>query len=148
MQKGSGVINLQTEFNYLNSFTFYRVFTIWVSSAQWGRGRWVGEGVSGDIEGFSYMQTCMCAHMHICCSHWAWANATRNHKLFSNTFPQFPLNKGLFTRNVSVRPNSVRYSRRHHWHKAKQQLCKQTLMMELKRKCAIAFRTRSVWTSL
>ena len=26
----------------------------------------VGEGVSGDIEGFSYMQTCMCAHMNTC----------------------------------------------------------------------------------
>ena len=26
----------------------------------------MGEGVSGDIEGFSYMHTCMCAHMHTC----------------------------------------------------------------------------------
>ena len=24
----------------------------------------MAEGVSGDIEGFSYMHTCMCAHMH------------------------------------------------------------------------------------
>ena len=65
MQKGSGVINLQTEFNYLDSFTFYRVFTIWASSAAGGAGQ-VGEGVSVDIEGFSYMHTCMCVHMHIC----------------------------------------------------------------------------------
>ena len=36
VQKGSGVINLQTEFSYLNSFTFYRVFTIWASSAPGG----------------------------------------------------------------------------------------------------------------
>ena len=37
--ESSGVTNLQAEFNYLDSFMFYRVFMIWASLAQWS---WAG----------------------------------------------------------------------------------------------------------
>ena len=55
-----------TEFNYLDSFTFYSFYNLGFFSSR-GAGQ-VGEGVSGDIEGFSYMHTCMCicTHAHTC----------------------------------------------------------------------------------
>ena len=42
VEEGSWVTNLQSEFNYLDLFTFYSVFKISASSAPGGRGRWVG----------------------------------------------------------------------------------------------------------
>ena len=81
MQKGSGVINLQTEFNYLNSFTFYRVFTIWASSARGGWGRWVREYL-GTKKGFP---TCKHACVHIC-TH-AYACNTKNYMLRNCKWP-------------------------------------------------------------
>ena len=44
MEEGSWVTNLQSEFNYLDSFTFYSVFKISASSAPGGVGQ-VGGGV-------------------------------------------------------------------------------------------------------
>ena len=43
MEEGSAVTNLLTEFNYLDPFTFYRVFKILASSAP-GRGGGGGGG--------------------------------------------------------------------------------------------------------
>ena len=44
--EGSGVPNLQTELNYLDSFKSYVILPIWVSSAPGGG---MGGGVSGVI---------------------------------------------------------------------------------------------------